>query len=204
MKHTSFLMHGLSFCVLLVGLVRAEDYNFNYGSYTKYNTCFRVKIQENNDDDGNSYFYNGAYRSQYMTYASYFSCEDSCNDCDTDKGYVAELDNFLQANVEYVQNYCDACLNTCRRRRRLEDGAYYYVDSSVECNVCSAYCSKNNGGSDETAYLNCQAAYADDQGLQYYAGPTCGDRGEIVIGIFYDGEFRCVFSFTLPMSFLTF
>ena len=61
----------------------AGDKDFS-GSYAKYSNCFRVKIQNNNDDDaeGNSYFYNGKYYAQYETYAAFHLC--SANECGKD------------------------------------------------------------------------------------------------------------------------
>mmetsp|Transcript_6931 Transcript_6931/g.11471 ORF Transcript_6931/g.11471 Transcript_6931/m.11471 type:complete len:417 (+) Transcript_6931:68-1318(+) len=96
------------------------------GLYAKYSNCFRVKIQDDNDDDaeGNSYFYNGKYYAQYATYAAFHMCSaDECgkDSCDSSTGYVTDLETYLESNVEFVQEYCNACVNQCRRR--LEDEA---------------------------------------------------------------------------------
>ena len=79
--------------------------------------CFRVKMESDNDDDGNSYFYNGAYRAQYSRYISYQLCSETygCQD------YVTDLDDYLENTVNYVQNLCNSCAKTCGRLRRLEE-----------------------------------------------------------------------------------
>lgn len=166
---------------------KLEDGSSAYS--VKFGRCFKVKIpDEDQDQEGNSYFYNGAYRSQFKAYASYHLCEDGCGECDTFIGYVTELDNFLNAEINYVQQYCYACQSQCRRH--LEDGGEN-LGMEVNCKTCSSVCKAyNNGndGNDETQYLNCQAAYADDNGLQYYAGPGCSDDGHVVIRLYYDGK----------------
>ena len=60
-------------------LEEAEDGgNNNNGDLSQFTvhqgTCFRIKIVGDNDDDGNSYFYNGAYRAQYTRYISFELC----------------------------------------------------------------------------------------------------------------------------------
>lgn len=191
---------------------RLEDASY-YGQdgYFKFSKCLRVKIVEDNDDDGNAYFYNGAYRSQSLAYASFIKCEEGCGDstCDPTVAYVAQLDEALEDGLQYSQGYCNSCLNNCRRRRRrLDEGGddennqnnnngFSY---SPDCDTCEsecAYFSNNNynnnnannggGGNDETAYLECQYSYTDDQGLAYYSAPTCANDGSMVMGLFYDG-----------------
>lgn len=167
----------------LCSLVAAEQ-NGDVSYDIRFNKCFRIKIVEDNDDDGNSYFYNGAYRSQSMSFASFYACETGCGMCDYDSGFVTPLADYLEDNVEFVQGFCNQCLYQCNQRR-LEDG-----NGGVDCNACKHYCYGQGSGNDETEYLNCQAAFQDNEGLQYYAGPTCGDDGSIVIGTFYDSEYR--------------
>jgi hypothetical protein len=163
----------------------------------KFGKCMRAKIIEDSDDDGNSYFYNGAYRSQSMAYASFYLCsassKDSCGQCETTTEYVADLETFLEASVEYVQEYCGQCTNQCRRRLEEEEEAEeeaeeenYYVD----CNTCASQCSlltSGNEGTDESQYIYCQAAFVDDSGNQIYSAPTCGSSYNLVMGLFYDG-----------------
>lgn len=169
----------------------AGDKDFS-GSYAKYSNCFRVKIQNNNDDDaeGNSYFYNGKYYAQYETYAAFHLCSaNECgkDSCDASTGYVTDLNTYLESNVEFVQEYCNACSNQCRRR--LEDAAEE-EEMYVECDTCSDQCALfqgNDDGYDEANYLDCQAGYNDGE-TQYYQGPTCDSSGNIVIGMFYDED----------------
>lgn len=176
----------------------------NY-NYMKFDRCFRVKIQENNDDDGNSYFYNGAYRSQSVQFVAYSMCND-CNCNNPATSYVAALEDVLEDQLTYTQNYCNTCQATCNRRRKLEDaqgdadGGDYnanqnmnYQQTDVDCKTCSNACAplveSYWDGYDETDYLQCQMAFADDDGMQYYSMPACNDEGKLVIGLFYDGEY---------------
>ena len=167
--------------------------------YFKFSRCLRVKIVEDNDDDGNAYFYNGAYRSQSIAYASFLQCDQGCGSCDASTAYVAELEGVLERGVEYSDGYCQACANRCRRRledaeqegeaeAEAEEERYY----SVDCNTCKAQCPYLNGeysknGEDESNYLDCQYQYTGDDGLDYYSAPTCASDGSLVMGIFYDG-----------------
>lgn len=177
-----------------------SDYSMRFG------TCLRAKVKQNNNDDeveGNQLFYNGRYHAQYLRYASFHLCKvdsdgDQCGNCDMDTGYVVDLDEFMEASVGHVQNYCGACSDSCRRR--LEDeGAdedeeeEAAVQMEVDCDVCVDDCSlllnDNGNGADEANYLECQEAYEDeDSGLQIYSAPTCGSDGSVVIGLFYDEE----------------
>ena len=174
---------------------RLEDYGIN--GYFKFSKCLRVKIVEDNDDDGNAYFYNGAYRSQSVAYASFVKCDQGCNsNCDATTAYVAELDEILENVLEYSQGYCEACAAQCRRRRldeeeEDENGGDGYNYNDVDCNTCSQQCSyqlKGADGYDESAYLDCEYQYTDDQGLDYYGAPTCSTDGMMVMGLFYDGR----------------
>jgi len=157
-------------------------------------TCFRIKIVGDNDDDGNSYFYNGAYRAQYTRYISFNLCSSS-NQCSE---YVMDLDTYLEETVNYVQNMCGSCANQCRRRR-LEDADEDGDDGGgnnnmyVNCNTCQSECKLlNNGneGTDESGYLECQFEEAEDYAdgdVEYYTAPQC-ENGLVVIGHFYDDE----------------
>jgi len=177
-------------------------------NYMKFERCVRVKIPENNDDDGNSYFYNGAYRSQSLPYVAYRMCSDcSLKDCD-DSSFLAPLANVVDNQVAYTQGYCNSCSAQCRRRRVEEDDEgegegdnnnnnnnnnnYANANLQVNCNSCVSECSSMlqnyYEGNDETAYLGCNAAYADENGLQYYSMASCGEDGGLRIGLFYDDE----------------
>ena len=160
------------------------------GYSLQYSHCIRAKIPNENDDDGgNANFYDGAYRAQYNIYATFHVCgdgsaSDQCAACDYDVEYAAEIGTFLETGLEFWENYCEACNNNCRRK--LDEGG---ADVEVNCNTCASECNawNNNGDdNDESAYLECQAAYEED-GNQLYYGPQCID-GQIVIGLFYDEE----------------
>jgi hypothetical protein len=164
--------------------------------------CFRMKIVSDNDDDGNSYFYNGAYRAQYKRYISYYICDsNSGGSC---REYVSDLEDYLEQTVGYVQSWCSSCASNCRRRledataaveggRQLEenDAAVAEGVTSVDCKTCASDCkllntNKGNSGLDESGYLACQAgSYEGD--IQYYTAPQC-ENGHVVIGHFYDNE----------------
>ena len=179
-----------------------EDQQRNfYGDYHMvYDKCFRVKVPNNNDDDGNAYFYNGAYRSQSMAYASFFLCPESagCYDCDTSTAYVMDLQEYLESYVEHLQGYCNACQQKCRRRldEQGDDGAAGGYNGMIDCYECADQCQfvngndDGNGGNDESQFLECQQAYEDEDGIQYYSAPTCGSSGNIEMGLFYDSEYR--------------
>jgi hypothetical protein len=175
------------------------------GYQIRQGTCFRVKVDQDNDDDGNAYFYNGAYRSQYQRYMSFSFCavdndKNSCTD------YVTELDTYIATTVAYVQSYCQSCASTCgggrRRSRRAAAAVRFLADQAaaevwnVDCTTCASECSllnnsnnNNNGeGLDESQYLDCQqAANYEDGGLVYYTAPQC-ESGQVVIGHFYDNK----------------
>ncbi|KAL7556812.1 hypothetical protein ACA910_005247 [Epithemia clementina (nom. ined.)] len=163
----------------------------NYG-YMHFDRCLRIKIVENNDDDGNSYFYNGAYRSQSMLYLAYRLCSD-CKCSDGGTSFVMPAADVLQEQITYTQGYCESCSNKCRRRRVEEDGEeeQQQVEYDADCNTCVDQCSplllNYFEGNDETEYLDCQAAH-DEDGVQYYSGPACDSSGLLTIGLYYDEE----------------
>jgi len=196
----------------------AEDgFSYSYlddvsGYSMRYGKCVRAKVPQQYDDDqveGNTLFYDGKYHAQYKRFASFYLCPDNnnnnkantCSACDYSTEYVMELEKFLESNVAYLQNYCDACLNNCRRRlgdsedEEEEEEENEAVDIQVDCNTCGDQCSPwidfyNNGNdvADEVDYLECAEAYESDNGIQYYSAPQCGPNGELVIGLFYDDE----------------
>lgn len=169
-----------------------SGYNMQFGK------CARVKVPQNNNDDneGNSYFANGRYHAQYLQYASFFLCQDdgtSTCSCDYTTEYVTDLQTYLENNIEYLQGMCEACSAQCNRRRledeEEEDAAYEY---QPDCSTCANTCSginSNDGNPDETDYLECQEAFEDEEsGLQFYSAPKCDSNGNVVIGLFYDDE----------------
>ena len=161
-----------------------SNYSIQYGS------CVRVKIPNENDDDqveGNVNFYNGRYHAQYMRYATFHLCSINGNSCDCDYSveYATEMDQFLKSTMNHLDQYCGGCAEMCVNRRRLEQ------EDSVDCNSCSNDCAlynKGNTNADESQYIDCQAAYQDEDGVQYYYAPQCDEHGKIEIGVFYDEE----------------
>jgi hypothetical protein len=169
-----------------------DNYNGDLSTFSiSQGHCFRMKIENNNDDDGNAYFYNGAYRSQYKRYISYAMCSNSgsgsCHE------YVIGLNEFLEQTVPFVQNWCSSCAATCRRQRlrQLDEGNGDNA-LTVDCSACANDCklinnNKGSSGSDESEYIGCVAAANDENGMQYYIAPQC-ESDHIVIGRFYDDE----------------
>lgn len=169
------------------------DFDYNTYNMMQSGNCFRTKIISENDDDGNAYFYNGAYRAQFSRYTSFYLCSSSSNRNNNNncKMFVTDLQTYLQTTVQYVQNYCSACQNTCNNRRRTEENAV-----TVDCSTCNKQCKSyyeaeaSNSNNDALNFLECQESYNDGE-LQYYSAPQCGnvDLGQyIMIGQFYDNE----------------
>jgi hypothetical protein len=179
------------------------------GYQMQFGKCVRVKVPEDGDDEGNSYFYNGHYYAQAQQFASVYLCQASsgsssttmCGVCDTEKEYVTDLATYLETTLEYAALMCQSCTAQCGgRRRRLEEAA----SMTVDCSTCTSTCANMNFGymqdnnennnnananvNDETMYLDCQAAYVDADGIQLYAGPQCNADADIVIGFYYDDE----------------
>lgn len=180
---------------------RLEDGSNIYNSNIQYGRCHRVKVQENNDDDGGQNYYGGSYRTKSVAFASFFVCGDNdkgqCGSCDYSTEYVMDLGEYLQTTVQFTTNYCEGCSNQCRRK--LEDEAEGEDDNNnnnnngngaaVDCNSCAKTCANYKGGGDEVNYLDCQASYVDNAGDQLYSAPTCDpDTGDLIIDMFYDDE----------------
>jgi hypothetical protein len=148
--------------------------------------CFRMKIENNNDDDGNAYFYNGAYRSQYNRYISYQMCNNYGSG--TCREYVIGLNDYLEQTVPFVQNWCNTCAANCRRLRQLQEDEQMTVDCSACVNDCKLLNNnKDSSGADESEYIGCTQAANDENGMNYYTAPQC-ESDRIVIGRFYDDE----------------
>jgi len=136
-----------------------------------------------------------------------------CDSCTTDFGeYIVDLEEYLEATVEYQQemqeNMCNAC-QECGNweeneendqnqdeedRRRLANRKLQNYD--VDCDSCYDECMKienmeENGYIDATEFLECQMIYdpEDDGKAAIYAGPMCASSGsKIKIGVFSDEE----------------
>jgi len=182
-----------------------QDEKNVYGSDMRFGKCLYVKIPEDQNDDaaeGNSYFYNGKYYAQNQAYASFSYCQEdgeavsdgaTCPaSCMTpEQYYVTDLQTFLEPRIEYLQNLCQACQNQCRRRRLEDAEEEEEEEEQVDCDTCQTTCqyiNNNNGGVDETQYLDCQQAVVDDDGSQYYSAPGCNSEGRIVIALYHNEE----------------
>jgi len=185
------------------------------GYQMQFGKCVRVKVPNDDDDEneGNSYFYNGRFYSQGVQFASVYLCEENgsteagqCGKCDTSKEYVTDLGTYLDTTLAYAQSMCQSCNALCynRRGRQLEEeqeaeGEEEANYMNVNCNVCRDTCKNMNfdnadgdadgdGQADETQYLECQEAFQDESGNIIYAGPQCTGDGDITIGFYYDDE----------------
>jgi hypothetical protein len=188
-------------------------------SSLQYGACFNVKEYDDDsaDDDGNSYFYNGAYRAAYSRYASFFLCtggntngKSLLDDGNCSGPYVTDLGTYMQVLAAFAVNYCDQC-KSCRRRSL--DEAEQQQSVVANCNSCKTECSAlwkdsssykysqggDNNNEDDDPFA-CQAA-AD--GSAYYSGPQC-IAGEIALGAFYDDECKFKTSAVFDASSATF
>merc|ERR1711957_647880 len=136
---------------------------------------------------------------------------DACESCSYNFGeYIVDLEEYLEATVEYQQemqeNMCNACQNCGNweeneendqdddEGRRLANRKLENYD--VDCDSCYDECMKienmeDNGYIDATEFLECQMIYdpEDDGKAGLYAGPMCASSGsKIKIGVFTDEE----------------
>jgi hypothetical protein len=137
------------------------------GYSIQYHSCVRVKLPTDNEDDqaeGNVYFYNGRYHAQFQRYATFHLCRNDGMQCSCDESveYTTEMNQFLKKTLQYFDNYCTE--GDC--------GNYY-----------------NGDYEDESQFLACSMGHQDEDGNQYYYAPQCDDSSSgIVIGVFYDDE----------------
>lgn len=130
-----------------------------------------------------------------------------CDTCSTNFGeYIVDLDDYLQATVEYQQeeqqemcNACQNCGNWQDGQDQNQDGGRFLEQNAnvdVDCDSCYDECMKienmeANGYVDATNFLECQMIYdpEDDGKAALYAGPMCASGGaKIKIGVFEDED----------------
>ena len=112
---------------------------------------------------------------------------DECNSCDagtTHGEYVVEVQDYLQATVEYEKQAfeykcenCndDDCAETCYQYDNLEANGYVDASEYIECQQV------NNGDDDGDG--------GEDGGNALYVGPRCSStNNEIKIGLFSDED----------------
>eukprot|EP00529_Nitzschia_sp_RCC80_P024198 CAMPEP_0113483898 /NCGR_PEP_ID=MMETSP0014_2-20120614/23675_1 /TAXON_ID=2857 /ORGANISM="Nitzschia sp." /LENGTH=450 /DNA_ID=CAMNT_0000377467 /DNA_START=213 /DNA_END=1565 /DNA_ORIENTATION=+ /assembly_acc=CAM_ASM_000159 len=140
-----------------------------------------------------------------------------CDTCTTNFGeYIVDLDDYLQATVEYHQQEQEEMCNACQECGNWQDGEDQQQDQNqdgqqnnqdggrrleqqannvyVDCDSCYDECMKienmeENGYIDATNFLECQMIYdpEDDGKAALYAGPMCASGGsKIKIGVFED------------------
>lgn len=115
-------------------------------------------------------------------------CQTSCNG--VHGNYVADIQDYLAATVEYEQEEFETMCDNCNERCN-DEGEY--------CSGCGKLCYQwvnleNQGYVDASQYIECQQLEIDndddddgDDEVQYYVGPKCGSNGESIrIGLFAD------------------
>jgi len=139
----------------------------------QFGKCVRVKVPDDGDDEGNSYFYNGHYYAQGMQFASVYLCdanektdgsdEQRCGVCDTSKEYVTDLATYLETTLGYASLMCQSCEAKCGRRQleeEEEDGGDEEVAyMNVDCDSCQSTCQYMNFD-----YVNGDQDEGDDGG----------------------------------------
>jgi len=131
-------------------------------------------------------------------------CPDNeCSTCDSNYGeYMVDLDDYLQATIEYEQRNQEEMCNTCNECAAEADDADADAAAgnrernlvTVDCSTCASDCEKianmeANGYVDASEFLECQLLYDpdDDSKAPLYAGPVCASSGsKINIGVFTD------------------
>lgn len=188
-----------------------EEYEVDISGYSlKFEQCQFVKAYDDElAEDGDSTTVLATKR-----FVIFKLCPTGyCDSCTTDFGeYIVDLEEYLEATVEYQQemqeNMCNAC-QECGNweeneendqnqdeedRRRLANRKLQNYD--VDCDSCYDECMKienmeENGYIDATEFLECQMIYdpEDDGKAALYAGPMCASSGsKIKIGVFSDEE----------------
>ena len=189
----------------------AEEYEIDISGYSvKFDKCQFVKTYDDElaeDEESSTVL-------ATKRFAIFRLCPTgSCSSCNYNFGeYLVDLDDYLQATVEYQQelqqDMCDAC-NECGQDEEEEaqdeaqedgqdngeeDGGRRRRKLAVDCDSCADECDKienmeDNGYFDATNFLECQMIYdpEDDGKDALYAGPMCASSGtKIKIGVFTD------------------
>jgi hypothetical protein len=139
-------------------------------------------------------------------------CPSGCNSCNYNYGeYLVDLETYLEATVQYFQNYydqmCQACYECSNNAAddQAQDGQQQQGNNrylrflqnygeSVNCDSCTEECQKienmeAKGYVDATEFVACKLIYGpqDDNRQPLYAGPVCASNGsKINIGVFTD------------------
>jgi len=136
-------------------------------------------------------------------------CPDNdCSTCNYNYGeYLVDLDSYLEATVDYFQEWQQEMCNTCdeycynnNQNQDADNGERKLQQYNVDCSTCVEECQKienmeDNGYLDATEFLECQMIYdpEDDGAAALYAGPICASSGtKIKIGVFQDED--CLFA----------
>ena len=193
-----------------------EEYVVDISSYyVKFEQCQFVKSYDEEmaqDEDAGSVL-------ATKRFALFRLCPEGCSSCSENYGeYLVDLDQYLEATVEYFQEYqegmCETCEEMCYQQANEDQGEDEQQDEgdedngderrrlqqyNVDCDSCWDECQKienmeENGYLDATEFLECQMIYdpEDDNKEALYAGPICVNGGKkIKIGVFKDED--CMF-----------
>jgi hypothetical protein len=189
-----------------------EEYEVDISGYSlKFEQCQFVKAYDDElaeDGDGST----TVLATKRFVIFRLCPTNEDCDSCSYGFGeYIVDLEEYLEATVEYQQemqeSMCDAC-EECgnyeeneennqdedERRRLLINRKLQNYD--VDCDSCYDECMKienmeDNGYIDATEFLECQMIYdpEDDGKAGLYAGPMCASSGsKIKIGVFTDED----------------
>lgn len=191
----------------------AEEYEVDISGYSlKFEQCQFVKAYDDELAESDSETVLATKR-----FVIFRLCPSGyCDSCTTNFGeYIVDLDEYLEASVDYQKDMQDEMCNACAENCQNDDQAAEAEEEEEEeqndedngrrrkldynentCASCSEECMKianmaDNGYIDATQFLQCQMIYdaEDDQKSALYAGPMCASYGsKIKIGVFTDDE----------------
>lgn len=188
-------------------LEEEEEYEVDISSYSlKFEQCQFVKAYDDElAEDADSTTILATKR-----FVIFRLCpSDECDSCNYNFGeYIVDLEEYLEATVEYQQEMQEEMCNACQEcgnweeneendQQEDEDGRRRLQQNyDVDCDSCYDECMKienmeENGYIDATEFLECEMIYdpEDDGKSALYAGPMCASEGsKIKIGVFYDEE----------------
>lgn len=135
---------------------------------------------------------------------------NSCGSCNYDFGeYLIDLETYLQATTEYVEQKQEAMCETCNEcyqqayNQNNGDGNNdgnndnYYKCQNIDTSSCYEECQnienmEENGYLDASEFIECgqlENQNNNGNGVQYYAGAMCASQGSrIKIGVFTDEQ----------------
>jgi len=161
----------------------------------------------NNKDGGNNFL-------QTKRFVIFRLCPNSsCGSCNSGFGeYIIDLETYLQATTEYVQQKqenmcqtCNQCYEMAQNQNNGDDGGNNdnaYMCQNIDTSSCYEECQnidnmEENGYLDASEFIECQQLQNNNnnnnnnngQQVNYYAGAMCASSGSrIKIGVFTDEQ----------------